>query len=125
MDFVIKRYCEGRWSQVIPLRNAFFVPLTVSFHVRKSYMSHVNFCNLYLKICMEKKKKPVGQRLYWNLTFRISVYCRSNVWSHAGWSIFLCHFSGNECSEQVSENFRNGKIFRQQKFFVGNNFRRH
>ena len=30
-----------------------------------------------------------------------------------------------ECSEQVSENFRNGKIFRRQKFFVGNNFCRH
>ena len=60
-----------------------------------------------------EKKKPVGPRFYWNLTSSISVYRRSNVKSHAGWSIFLCHLSENECSEQVSENFRNGKIFRR------------
>ena len=45
----------------------------------------------------------------------LSVYCTSNVKPHAGWSIFLCNLSENECSEQVSENFRNGKIFRRQK----------
>ena len=28
-------------------------------------------------------------------------------------------------SEQVSENFRNGKIFHWQKIFISNNFRRH
>ena len=56
-----------------------------------------------------EKKKPVGSQFYWNLKSDISVYCRSNVMSHAGWSIFLCHLSENECSEQVSENFRNGK----------------
>ena len=49
-----------------------------------------------------EKKKPDGPRFYWNLTFNISVYCRSNVKSHAGWSIFMCHLSENECSEQVS-----------------------
>ena len=80
-------------------------------------MSNDNFCNLCLK-CMEKKK-PVGPRLYWNLTSSISVYCRPNIKSHARWSIFLCHLSENKCTEQVSENFRNGKIF------VGNDFRRH
>ena len=69
-----------------------------------------------------EKKKSVGPRFFWNLTSSISVYCRSNVKSHAGWSIFLCHLSENECSEQVSENFRNGKIFRRQKILVGNNF---
>ena len=37
----------------------------------------------------------------------------SNVKSHAGWSIFLCHLSEKECSEQVSENFINGKVFRR------------
>ena len=76
-------------------------------------MSNVNFSNLCLKICMEKKK-PVGPRFYWNRTPIISVYCRSSVTSHAGWSIFMCHLSENECSEQVSENFRNGKMFRWQ-----------
>ena len=73
---------------------------------------------------MYGKKINVGARLYWNLTSSISVYCRSNVKSHAGWSIFLCHLSENECSEQVSENFRDSKIFRRQKLFVSNNFRR-
>ena len=61
-----------------------------------------------------EKKKAVGPRFYWNFTSSISVYCKSNVKSHAGWSKFLCHLSENECSEQVSENFRNGKIFRRQ-----------
>ena len=60
-----------------------------------------------------EKKKPVGVRFYWNLTSRISVYWRSNVKSHAGWSISLCHLTENECSEQVSENFRNDKNFRR------------
>ena len=83
-------------------------------------MSNVNSCNLCLKICMEKKK-PVGPRFYWNLTSSKSVYCISNVQLHAGWSLFLCYLSENECSEQVSENFRNGKIFRRKKFFVRNN----
>ena len=49
-----------------------------------------------------EKKKPDGPRFYWNLTSNISVYCRSNVTSHAGWSIFKYHLSENECSEQVS-----------------------
>ena len=104
MDFVMKSYREGERPYV-----TLFSRATVSFHVRKSY---VNFCNLCLKICMEKKK-PVGPRFCWNLTSSISVYCSSNVKSHAARSIFLCHLSENECSEQVSENFRNGKIFRQ------------
>ena len=85
----------------------------------KSCMSNVNFCNLCLKIFMEKKK-PAGPRFYWYLTSSISVCCWSNVKSHTGWSIFLCSLSENECSEQVSEKFRNGKIFRRQKFLVGN-----
>ena len=72
-----------------------------------------------------EKKKPVGPRFYWNLTSSINVYYMSIVKSHAGWSTFLCHLSENECSEQVSGNFRNGKIFRRQRLFVGNNFRRH
>ena len=89
-------------------------------------MSNVNLflSNLFPKICMEKKT-PVDPRFYWNVTSNISVYYRSNVKSHAGWSIFLSHLSENECSKQVSENFKNGKIFRRQKFFIGNNFRRH
>ena len=70
-------------------------------------------------------KKPKGPRFYWNLTSSISVYCRSNVKSHAGWSKFLHYLSENECSEQVLENLRNGKIFNGQKFFIGNNFRQH
>ena len=86
--------------------------------------NNVNFCNLCLKILMEKSK-AVGPRFYWNLTFTISDYCRTNVKSHAGWSIFLCNLSENECSQQVSENFRNDKIFHGQKFCIGNNFRRH
>ena len=58
-----------------------------------------------------------------NLTSSISVYCRSNVKSHAEWSIILCHLSEvseNECSEQISEDFINGIIFCLQKFFVDN-----
>ena len=70
-----------------------------------------------------EKKKPVGPRFCSNLTSSISVCCRSNVKSHAGWSYILCRLSENECSEQVSENFRNTKIFRRQNFFIGNNFR--
>ena len=72
---------------------------------------------------MYGKEKPVGPRFYWNLTPSISVYFRSNIKLHAGLSIFLCHLSENECFKQVSENFKNGKIFRRQNFFVGNNFR--
>ena len=52
-----------------------------------------------------------------NLTCSISVYCRSNVKSHAGWSIILCHLSEvskNGCSEQISEDFINGIIFCRQ-----------
>ena len=49
----------------------------------------------------------------------ISVYSESNVKLHTGWSIFLFHLSENKCSEQILENFRNGKIFRRQNFFVG------
>ena len=71
-----------------------------------------------------EKKKPVDARFCRHLTFRISVYCRSNVMSHAEWSIFLSHLSENKCSEKVSYNFREGKTFQRQKFFVGNNFRR-
>ena len=63
--------------------------------------------------------------LYWNLTSSISVYCRLNDKSHSGWSIFLCHLSEIECSEQVSWSFRDCEIFRRKKFFTGNNFRRH
>ena len=62
---------------------------------------------------------------YWNLTSSISVYCRLNDKSHSGWSIFLCHLSEIECSEQVSWSFRDCEIFRRKKFFTGNNFRRH
>ena len=72
-----------------------------------------------------EKNKTVGPRFYCNLTSSKSVYFRSNVKSHTVWFIFLCYLSENECSEQVSENFRNGKVFRRQKFFDGNNFRRH
>ena len=80
---------------------------------------------IYASKYVWKRKKPVGPRFHWNLTSSVSVYCNSNVISHAGWSTFLCHLSENECSEQVSENFTNGKIFRRQNFFVDNNFRRH
>ena len=66
---------------------------------------------------MYGKENPVGPRFYWNLTSSVSVYCKSNVRSHVGWSMFLYHLSENECSEQVSENFRNGKVFRRQTIF--------
>ena len=66
---------------------------------------------------MYGKENPVGRRFYWNLTSSVSVYCKSNVRSHVGWSMFLYHLSENECSEQVSENFRNGKVFRRQNIF--------
>ena len=72
---------------------------------------------------MYGKEKTLRAHDSTNLTSSISVYCRSNVKSHAGWSTILCHLSKgseNECSEQISENFRNGIIFRRQKFFVGN-----
>ena len=97
------------------------MPLIVSFRVRKSYMSNVNYCNLCLKICMENKWL-VAARFYWNLTSgkSVKVKCRSNVKSHAGWSIFLWHLSENKCSEQVSENFRNGN-FSSVIIFVGFN----
>ena len=36
--------------------------------------------------------------------------------------MFLSHLSENDCSEQVPDNFRKGKIFRRQKVFVGNDF---
>ena len=42
-----------------------------------------------------------------------SVHCESNVKLHTAWSIFLFHLSENKCSEQILENFRNGKIFRR------------
>ena len=62
-------------------------------------MRNVNFSNLCLEICMEKNKKTVGSQFYGNLTSSISVHCYSNVKSHVGWSIFLCHLSEDECSE--------------------------
>ena len=112
----MKRYWEEEEVSSDTVTQGFFlVPLIVSFHVRKTYMSNVNFCNLCLKRCMEKKK-PVGPRFYWNLTSSIRVYCKSNVKSHGGWSIFLSHVSGNECSKKVSENLE------MVKFFVGKNF---
>ena len=100
------------------------MPLIVSFRVRESYTSNVNFCNLCLKICVEKEKHA-GPQFYWNLTSSISVYCRSNAKAHTGWSKLLYHLGENECSEQVSENYRNGKIFCRQNFSVGNIFRQH
>ena len=62
MDFIVKRYGEGEGisSDNVAL---FLVPLIVSFHLGKRYMGNVNFCNLCVKIYMEKKK-PVGPRLY-------------------------------------------------------------
>ena len=69
-------------------------------------------CHLFLKICMVNKKL-VGPRFCRNRTSTISVYSSANVKSRDEWSIFLCHLSENECSEQVSENFRKGKIFRR------------
>ena len=71
---------------------------------------------------MYGKENAVGARFSWNLTSSIIVYCRSNVKPHAGWTIFLCHLSENEYSEQVSVNVRNGEIL---DFFVDNNFHRH
>ena len=56
------------------------------------------------------------------LCIKVSVNCRSNIKSQAGWSIFLCHSSENEFSEQVSENFSNSKFFFWQNFFACNNF---
>ena len=50
---------------------------------------------------MYGKENAVGARFSWNLTSSIIVYCRSNVKPHAGWTIFLCHLSENEYSEQV------------------------
>ena len=41
-------------------------------------MSNVTFCNLRLKISVEKKKSE-GSRFYWILTPSISVYCTSMV----------------------------------------------
>ena len=111
--------------EVTMSRNLFgYVTNRQNTFTKKSYMRNANFSNLGLKICMEKKK-PVCPRFYWNLTSSISVCSRSNVKWDAGWSIFLCHLSENECSEQALENFRKGKIFHQQKFFIGINFRRH
>ena len=72
---------------------------------------------------MHGKEKNLWAQDSTNLTSSISVYCRSNVKSHAKWSIILCHLnevSENECSEQISEDFRNDIIFRRQKFFIGN-----
>ena len=72
---------------------------------------------------MYGKEKSLQAHNSTKLTSNISVYCRSNVKSHAALSIILCHLSEvneNECSEQISENFRNGIIFRRQKFFDGN-----
>ena len=106
----VSGFCyEALWGGGRSLKRFFLVPFIVSFHVRKSYMSHANLC---LKISL-KKKKPVCPRFYWNLTSTISVYCRSNVKSHAGWSIFLCDLSENECSGHILENFRKYKIYRQ------------
>ena len=114
----MKRYGNGVGVSIDTVTKHFFlVSLIVSFDVRNSYMSNVNFCNLFLKISMEKTK-PVSTRFYRNLTSSISVYCRSNVKSHAGLSIFMCHLSENERFEQFSENFKNGKIFGRQKFFA-------
>ena len=48
---------SGRGSQVIPLRMTFLVPLIVSFHVRKSYMSNVNLRQFISQIMYGKEKK--------------------------------------------------------------------
>ena len=46
-DFVMKRYGEGEGvSSDTVMERIFYVSLIFSFHVRKSYMSNVNFCNL-------------------------------------------------------------------------------
>ena len=66
---------------------------------------------------MYGKEKTCGPAIL--LESYISVYSESNVKLHTGWSIFLFHLSENKCSEQILENFRNGKIFRRQNFFVG------
>ena len=50
-DFVMKRYGEGEGvSSDTVMERIFYVSLIFSFHVRKSYMSNVNFCNLCLEI---------------------------------------------------------------------------
>ena len=74
-------------------------------------LSNVNFCNLCLKICVQKKKKSGPTILLESYIQRKCLPYMSNVKSHAGWSIFLCDLSEKECSEQVSENFINGKVF--------------
>ena len=87
------------------------MPLVVSFHRVTWEMS--TFVIYDSKYAWKRKNlwthDPAGI-----FTSGVSVYCVSNVKLRAGWFIFLCHFSENECSEQVSENFRNGKIFPQE-----------
>ena len=65
---------------------------------------------------MYGKENAVGPLFSWNLTSSIIVYCRSNVKPHAGWTIFLCHLSENEYSEQVLRKcykWRNFRLFRR------------
>ena len=71
------------------------------------------------------KEKTCGRTILLEsyIQHSISVYCRSNVKSRTGTSIFLCYFSENECSEQSSESYRNGRIVRRQKSFIDKHFR--
>ena len=50
---------------------------------------------------------------YWLFPFTSGkvTWAMSNVKSHDGLSISLCHLSENECSEKVSENFKMIKLF--------------
>ena len=72
VDFVMRRYGEGEMALSHTMTKRFLlVLLIISFHVRKSFMENVNFCNLCLKMYMEKKKS-VGPRYFWNLKSSIS-----------------------------------------------------
>ena len=90
---------RGRRSQVIPLRNIFFlVPLIVSFDFR-NFTWAISTFGIYVINYLWKRKNLWPPRFYRSLTSSISIYYRSNVKLHAGWSIFLCHLSENKCSK--------------------------
>ena len=120
MEFVAKHYGEWEGVSSDTITYDFFGATDCFFSRQKKLHEQCQFETIYFSNYVWKRKKTVDPSFYQNLTSSIyCIYCRSNVNSHAGCSIFLCHLSENDCSEHVSENFRNVDIFLSTKIFRG------
>ena len=73
---------------------------------------------------MYGKEKTCESRFYWNLKLFTKVFTVGQMLSHTLDGLNFCAtlLKMNALLQKISENFRNGKIFWRQNFFVGINY---